>query len=223
MSASSLIARLAAEGISPDLLGEVATALVEAEAARKAIEGRRTADRERQARRRESHVTSRDVTGQHVTKRDPAPKDNNQTPTQNISPTDPDGSVAPKGARTARKPRNRALPVDWQPGERSERVRDELGRSVEWMHRTAAAMRTWAESKGELRADWDATHDGWMRREASREGDQPPPRPSARAGPARPRSSNGFYDLIRDDLAGPDDQRSDPHRQHLRLAAGGRH
>lgn len=200
----------------------IAVAAVEAVEAkhRDAEEARKADQRERTARcrakSRDGNVT---VTSQQ---RDPAPKDNNQTPTQPISPTDPDGSVAPKGARTARKPRNRALPVDWQPGERSERVRDELGRSVEWMHRTAAAMRTWAESKGELRADWDATHDGWMRREASREGDQPPPRPSARAGPARPRSSNGFYDLIRDDLAGTDDQRSDPHRQHLRLAAGGR-
>lgn len=201
----------------------IAVAAVEAVEAkhRDAEEVRKADQRERtarcRARSRDRNVT---VTSQQ---RDPAPKDNNQTPTQPISPTDPDGSVAPKGARTARKPRNRALPADWHPGERSERVRGELGRSVEWMHRTAAAMRTWAESKGELRADWDATHDGWMRREAGREGDQPPPRPSARASPSRPRSSNGFYDLIRDDLAGPDDQRSDPHRQHLRIAAGGRH
>ncbi|MBB2965140.1 hypothetical protein FHU13_005563, partial [Methylobacterium sp. R2-1] len=39
----------------------------------------------------------------------------------------------------------------------------------------------------------------------------------------RPRSSNGYFDLLRDELAGSDDQRSDPQRQHLHIAAGGRH
>lgn len=156
--------RLGKLRLAPEALEEVLAIIADIQSV---DEDRKAKQRERTAKHR-SMQRDRNVT---VTaqQRDPSPKDINQTPNHVSSPTDPDGSVAPKGARTARKPRNRALPVDWQPGERSERVRVELGRNVEWMHRTAAAMRTWAESKGELRADWDATHDGWMRRDAERE------------------------------------------------------
>ncbi len=174
-----------------------------AEEARKASQRERTA--KSRAKSRDCNVT---VTSQP---RDPAPKENNQTPTHSDSPSDPIGSSAPKGAR---KLRNRALPTDWQPGEKSDVARRELGRSVAWMHSTATDMRTWAESKGEVRADWDATHVGWMRREAKREGSiGPPPIGNGPRGHPAPRPSSRdawASDAIQShfDLTG----RSDEHR-----------
>lgn len=157
----------------------------------------RDGNRERQARfraARQADVT--EVTDDNaVTHRDdryPPPKDNNQTP-HHDSPADPNGSSAPK----PRKARNRALPADWHPGERSDRVRAELGRSTEWMNSTATAMRVWAESKGEVRSDWDATHDGWMRREAKRECERSPDgRTPPRGPPPGRRTSNGGLSLL---------------------------
>jgi hypothetical protein len=64
--------------------------------------------------------------------------------------------------------------------------------------------------------DWISTLRNQMRK-VSRRG------PAARASPHRPRSSNGYFDLLRDELAGSDDQRSDPQqRQRLRIASGSR-
>ncbi|SOR26796.1 protein of unknown function [Methylorubrum extorquens] len=69
VSDPSLIADLIRAGVDADLVQRVALELGRASAEREAIERRRQADRERQARRR-SHVMSRDVTLQHVTTRD---------------------------------------------------------------------------------------------------------------------------------------------------------
>lgn len=183
MSIASLIKRMRELGAPMEAI-ELAVAAVEeveakfvaAEEARKAGQRERTAKHRAASRDRNVTVTSQ--------QRDPSPKDNNQTPTHEISPSDPEGSSAPQGAPKARKPRNRALPTDWCPGERSDRVRAELGRSPAWMNQTAVEMRVWAESKGECRTDWDATHEGWMRREAKREGERPPPRSGPPGGQA---------------------------------------
>ncbi|MGX7706335.1 hypothetical protein [Methylobacterium sp. Gmos1] len=216
---------MAAAGLTAEqIIAVVKADMVAEQAKRTAAEDDRKAraresNRERQARFRERrNANNADNAVTRRDERDPSPKDNNQTPTHEISPSDPKGSSAPKGAR---KPRNRALPTDWQPGEKSDAVRLELGRSVRWMHDTAAAMRNWAEGRGEVRADWDAVHSGWMRREAKREGDQPGG--FARAGPAKPKSGNGFFDLLHEELGAPDDRYADQDHRHLRLAAGGRH
>lgn len=51
----------------------------------------------------------------------------------------------------------------------------------------------------------------------------PPTPPPVTRGPHRPRSSNAYFDILRDEMEGSDDQRSDPQqRQHLRLASGAR-
>ncbi|WP_232629137.1 hypothetical protein [Methylobacterium sp. Leaf118] len=212
MADQTLIADLARAGLDPELLQRVVLELARATAQNEAIEARRQNDRDRQARRR--HVTSREVTECHATSGDvDLQKDGPHTPKKNysqVSPENPDGFSAPKGAKTTRKPRNRALPTEWQPGERSDRVRAELGRNVNWMRRTAAAMRTWAESKGEVRADWDATHEGWMRREAERECERGAGRPQQRAGPAAKPSSHGALSRVADLLSVPNGQSSDP-------------
>ncbi|MGE7153142.1 hypothetical protein ACQKJ1_05310 [Methylorubrum rhodesianum] len=204
MSDPTLIADLVRAGLDPELLQRVAMELARGQAAMAAAakveadriakaeasaEAKRVANADRQRRFRDRHNASNAL--QAVTERDgallPPPKINNSTPHPELHPADPDGSAAPTKVRKARK---RALPADWQPGDRSERVRVELGRTTEWMRRTAVEMRTWAESKGEVRADWDATHDGWMRREANRECSRPEPPPGgARASPPGQRIS----------------------------------
>lgn len=161
--------------IKADLLAQQA-ALAAADEARK--EKARAGNRDRQLRWRNRNNANNAVMVRD--ERDPSPKDNNQTPNHENYPTDPNGSVAPRGCKTTRKARNRALPADWQPGPKSEACRVDLNRPTAWMHRTGIDMRTWAESKGEVRADWDATHVGWMRREAQRESE----RPAVRAGPS---------------------------------------
>lgn len=186
MSIASLIKRMREVGAPMEAI-ELAVSAVEevearfaaAEEARKASQRQRTAKHRAFSRDRNVTVTSQ--------QRDPAPKDNNQTPTPENSPSDPKGSSAPKGAkppRKARKSPNVPLPADWQPGAESEATRIELGRSREWMLETAAQMRCWAEGGDHHRAKWDQVHCGWMRREAQREPQQtqrarngPQPRP----------------------------------------------
>ncbi|WP_155773730.1 hypothetical protein [Methylorubrum extorquens] len=101
----SLIADLIRAGVDADLVQRVALELGRASAEREAIEKRRQADRERQARRR-GHVMSRDVTLQTVTARDVTAAPNGPSPlppqTPPITPTpnttsDPDGSASPSG------------------------------------------------------------------------------------------------------------------------------
>jgi hypothetical protein len=79
VSDPSLIADLIRAGVDADLVQRVALELGRASAEREAIEKRRQADRERQARRR-SHVMSRDVTLQHVTTRDVTAAPNGPSP-----------------------------------------------------------------------------------------------------------------------------------------------
>ncbi|MGU3403383.1 hypothetical protein [Methylobacterium brachiatum] len=184
---ADILRRLGKLRLAPEALEEVLEIIADIQSVdedRKAKQRERTA--KHRALRRDGNVTVTSL------QRDPPPKIYNSTP-HHDSPSDPDGSAAPK----PRKARNRALPTDWQPGERSDRVRAELGRSTEWMNSTATDMRVWAESKGEVRSDWDATHDGWMRREAKRECERPP---NGRAPPRGPspgrRSTNGPLSLL---------------------------
>lgn len=88
----SLLARLIEAGTPADLVAEVAMELARAKVSQEAIETRRSADRERQARRRDN-VTSRDTAD--VTA-DPAlsrpPNENNSNPPTH---THPDVTTAP--------------------------------------------------------------------------------------------------------------------------------
>lgn len=146
-------------------------------------------------------------------KRSPTPP---KTTPLGDTPSDPKGSSAPKGANRQRGCR---LPDDFAASDEARAVCAEMGLTGEDADEALAEFGDYWRGVPGVRGtklDWPATLRNRLREIGRR-------RPSARASPGRPRSSNGFYDLIRDDLAGPDDQRSDPHRQHLRIAAGGRH
>lgn len=113
---SDLLARLIEEGTPAELVAEVAMLLAERKIAGEAIENRRAKDRARQNKRRgvaaceveapQDNVTSRDITGQSVTERDPSlsrplSPQTPQTPTH----THPNNNTrARKGIGTPAKP-----------------------------------------------------------------------------------------------------------------------
>src|SRR5690606_32421323 len=88
---TGLVARLIASGTPPELVEEVAMLVAEKRIAEQAIEQRRAKDRERQSRHRNAdNVTSRDITGDTVTERDPSlsrpPNENNSNPPTHTHP-----------------------------------------------------------------------------------------------------------------------------------------
>lgn len=95
---SDLLARLIADGTSPELVAEVAMLLAEKQLAQRSIEERRAKDRERQNRRR--HVMSRDITLDDVTERDPSlPRPLSPQTPLTPTPTHPDNNTrARKGS-----------------------------------------------------------------------------------------------------------------------------
>lgn len=255
MSDPTLIADMIRAGVDADLVQRVALEIGRASAEREAIEKRRQADRERQARRR-GHVMSRDVTLQPVTARDvtadpkgPAPLPPQTppiTPTPNTQfpPDSPDGLPAPEGAgdvaaeavveaeseggdreadeggsKGSKAARARRIPADFAESPEAQAVCAEMGLTgAEAAEALAEFCDFWMAEGGQRarKLDWPRTLRNRLREIGRR-------RPAARAGPNRPRSSNGYFDLLRDELAGSDDQRSDPQqRQHLRLASGAR-
>lgn len=172
MSASDLVAQLAAAGTPPDLLAAVAKELFTAEVELSALADRRRNERERKAR-------SRDVTGQGVTacdEPDAALSLDKSPQTPKINPIPVGGCVAPtrKATRISEnwapaKPlptEVSSLVAQWPPG----RERRELeGFRDYWISRQRDAART----------DWDRTwwnrirdqHDRIMRE--NRNGNRP--------------------------------------------------
>jgi uncharacterized protein YdaU (DUF1376 family) len=71
-----------------------------------------------------------------------------------------------------RSRRGTTLPSDWVPADRSIALARRLGISDESIEGYAESMRAWAKANANRpiarKADWDATFDGWLRREAAR-------------------------------------------------------
>jgi phage replication O-like protein O len=65
-----------------------------------------------------------------------------------------------KDRKDSARARKRALPDDWTPNEGHRRIAAELGIDLK---RENEKMCDWALSKGEKRADWDATFRNWLR------------------------------------------------------------
>lgn len=247
--ARTLIARLIAEGVSPDLVSEVAMALAKAEAASEAIQKRRAADRERQSKRR-GHVMSRDVTGQHVTPQTAADvplKGLPHTPTKTTpqdTPVDASASTAPQGAddgiaaqaaqaggegdqpeaekpqKRASEPRGSRLPEDFAETDEARAICAEMGlRGDEVSEVLAEFCDYWRAVPGAKGRKLD-----WPATLRNRLREVGRRRPNARASPpAKPRFSNGFFASLDAEVSDPDERYSDPEPYRPRLAAGGRH
>ncbi len=226
---AEMIDAMVAAGISPEQILVVVRSelarqhVTAAEAERARIEANREGNRLRQAafrarrnaRNGERNGSNADNASNGVTppKRSPAPP---KTTPPGDSPSDPKGSSAPKGANRQRGTR---IPDDFASTDEARGVCAEMGLTGPEVDEALAEFSDYWRGVPGVRGtklDWPATLRNRLREIGRR-------RPSARASPQKSRSSNGFYDLLREDFGGPDDQRSDPHRQHLRIAAGGRH
>lgn len=167
--------------------------------------------------------TSGDIRGQAGTGGDIAadsgkegPQTPKETTTSEITPSAPKGASVPKGTERRRGCR---IPDGFEHSDEARQVAADFGLTGDAADEALAEFADYWRALPGLKAtklDWPATFRNRLREVARR-------RPAARASPNRPRSSNGYFDLLRDELAGPDDQRSDPQqRQHLRLASGAR-
>lgn len=167
--------------------------------------------------------TSGDNEGQAGTAGDGAAeagKEGPQTPKETtpseITPSAPKGASVPKGTERRRGCR---IPDGFEHSDEARQIASDFGLTGEAADEALAEFADYWRSLPGLKAtklDWPATFRNRLREIGRR-------RPAARASPHRSRSSNGYFDLLRDELAGSDDQRSDPQqRQHLRLAAGAR-
>lgn len=242
---ADILRRLGKLRLAPEAFEEVLSIIADIQSI---DEARRAGQRERTARhraaRRDGNVTvtlqSRDANVTGVGPNDPSPLPPHTppiTPTPNtIPPVSPDGLPAPKGAddaadeaaakvgdreavdRGGKAARARRIPADFAESPEALAVCAEMGLTgAEAAEALAEFCDFWMAEGGQRarKLDWSRTLRNRLREIGRR-------RPSARASPPRPRSSNGYFDLLRDELAGSDDQRSDPQRQHLRLAAGAR-
>lgn len=72
------------------------------------------------------------------------------------------------GGRAPAKGKMVPLPDDWRPSETSRAKARERGFSESRIDAMAEAMRSWAQSIDARKVSWDATFDGWVRREAER-------------------------------------------------------
>ncbi len=147
---ADLVSRLIAAGTPPEVAAVVVT---EAFAAGinstgippdSAAEKRREYDRERKRRERNSTGIPPDSTGLR-----------GQAPTSKNLNTK---------SGTAKHP----LPPDWKPNEGHFAVAAELNIPKAAVESKASDLRLWAKSSGEKKADWDATFEGFLRRDASK-------------------------------------------------------
>jgi hypothetical protein len=76
------------------------------------------------------------------------------------------------------RPRNRLLPDDWQPNQRHQVKATKNGHDLA---QKADELRSWAKSKAVMRADWDATFDGFLRPKEATNGTAHRKSPSERA------------------------------------------
>lgn len=226
MSIAVLIKQLRDAGAPMEAI-EIAVSAVEAErlrfetaeAARAAAEEARKADqRQRTARSRaKTAALSRDSNVTVTTKsRDPSPNEINLTPTHENSPSDPNGSSAPKGADQAegqapdapsavasakrpRKVRKHLCPAGFAPKDRHYTAVETRGYSREFADREAIRMHRWSNSAGRpscFKSDWDLTFDNWLEK-AMDDLDSRPQRGAPPPSSTSPPSNGGFSFLNR--------------------------
>ncbi len=121
------------------------------------VQARRLADAERQRRHRASRnvtVTARDSDGQPVTPRDSCDTNLSYLPSLSSS------SEAQKEERRKIRVRRgkHLLPDNWEPKASHYEKADRA-----FVERKAQDLRDWARSKAVMRADWDATFNGFLK------------------------------------------------------------
>lgn len=158
-----------------------------------------------------------------------AGKEGPQTPKETTqtedTPSTPKGVSVPKG--TDRR-RGHRIPDGFEHTPEARQVAADFGFVGEAADEALAEFADYWRPLPGLKAtklDWIGTLRNRLR-EVARQRARTPPRGPGGGGAQSPRrrSSNGFFDLIRDDeFGGSDEQHSGAHRSHLRIAAGGRH
>lgn len=121
------------------------------------VQARRLADSERQRRHRESR-------GQTVTARDGC--DVNLSLTSSLSSSNTSENKKEEGRKKVRGARvsKTLLPTDWEPKPSHYAKADRA-----FVERKADDLRDWARGKGVMRVDWDATFNGFLRRDGKTE------------------------------------------------------
>lgn len=159
---ADMVARLIAAGTPPEVAAEVVAEAFALGTVRRqsadhpvdvATENRRAYDRERQRKVRELRRQSADNPPM-------------SQPALSVSSPSKD-SEQPKEVKKV-KARKHPLSQDWQPNDGHFEAAVKLGKPRQFVLDKAEDMRLWHKSSGELKADWDATLHGFMRRDASK-------------------------------------------------------
>ena len=200
MIPADVVAEMAILGLSRDQAEKVAEMLARVERATEAkaaeaIEARRANDRARKDRQR--HGNSREVTGHDVTEKQAgteiarAPVNPNPSLRSGLLVT-PLPSVGPQAKRSS----GSSLPADWSPPEELFTYGATLGLTRDQSSEIIERMRLWAHGNKNRavarKADWIATMQGALRRDA--------PRFKARAGPSRHDHRDGLAMAFRETM-----------------------
>lgn len=176
MSITAIVRALVTAGASPEM---ILAAVEAAEGVQcEALARRRASDAERQRRKRERHVTSRDVT---VTDRDPPPIDGRAL-TTTLEPThNPLPKTPLKGGKKGSR-----LEGDWQPSTEDRQAAATIGFTVQQADAEFEKFRDyWLAKPGQagVKLDWAATLRNWLRTSAERRGITPKPLAIVATGP----------------------------------------
>lgn len=167
MSIAEMIRRMSEAGAPPEAIAIAVEAIEYVQA--NDVE-RRAKQAERKRRSRDKGVT---VTGQS--------QDSHGTNGSYLEVREEETSPIREEAKEVRKkvskkePRKtkHRLPSDWEPSESLLAYGREQGLSAAQVSKTVENLRIWAKSTGETKADWDATLQGFFRRDAEKFGSAP--------------------------------------------------
>lgn len=177
--AAHVLDALLAHGATAEMI--VAAVKADAAEAERLLAEKRASAAERQRRSRARHALSRSVTvtdalSQAVTVTPPMvppslPPDPLPNPPLNPPKVPPTPTGSPPHSKSTKALRR--LPDDWAVSEARRRKWNARGASDELIDSSAEDMRLWANGKGITRADWDATHDGFVKRDLAEGGRRP--------------------------------------------------
>ncbi len=149
---------MAAAGASVEVILAAVEAEIRAEGARVQASKELNAARQQKWRDRQRNVTQRYVTSRNVT----------DDGSLSFLLTSSESASSKKESKKKERAKKSQLPDDWQPKpEHFSKVQNER-----LVLQKADEMRDWAKSKAIMRADWDATFNGFLSRAALKEGNR---------------------------------------------------